>query len=258
MKHDSSRSRKTESLFGIHCHLKKELRNLEFGPPVTHVYNPLEYAALPLREYLELFGAGTREIVLLGMNPGPFGMAQTGVPFGDPVIVREWLRIEAPVGKPEKEHPKRPIGGFLSSRREISGQRLWGWARDRFVTPERFFERFFVLNYCPLVFMEETGKNRTPDKLPAGERGPLFDICDRALQSCVRLLSPRIVVGIGAFAENRARAALSGNPEIRIGRVLHPSPASPAANGGWARAAERDLEGLGIQLQGSTSPKSAR
>src|SRR5688572_32536315 len=95
------------------------------------------------------------------MNPGPFGMAQTGVPFGDVAMVRDWLGIVAAVAKPRDEHPKRPVLGFECQRSEVSGARLWGWARARFGTPQRFFERFFVANYCPLAFMESSGANRT-------------------------------------------------------------------------------------------------
>ena len=181
------------------------------------------------------------------MNPGPWGMVQTGVPFGEIEHVRDWLGLEAPVARPAAEHPKRPIEGFSCSRREVSGRRLWGWARERFGTPERFFARFFVWNYCPLVFMEESGRNRTPDKLPVAERDPLFAACDRALAEAVEVLGVRRIVGIGKFAEGRAREALAGR-DVEIGSILHPSPASPAANRGWAEQAEAGLAALGVEL----------
>ena len=217
-----------------------------FGAPVAYVYNPLEYARAPHQVYLQKHGGGRKEVVLLGMNPGPFGMAQTGVPFGEVSLVRGWLGVEGPVGKPPQEHPKRPVEGFGCARSEVSGARLWGWARDRFETPEHFFARFFVANYCPLVFMEASGANRTPDKLPEQERQKLFEACDRALRRTVETLSPRFVVGVGAFAEGRARHALAGL-DLTIGRILHPSPASPAANRGWAVEAEKQLAQLGIR-----------
>jgi single-strand selective monofunctional uracil DNA glycosylase len=157
------------------------------------------------------------------------------------------LGIDAVVGRPDPEHPKRPVTGFRCTRSEVSGARLWGWAKDTFGSPERFFERFFIANYCPLAFMESTGRNRTPDKLPAAEREPLLAACDRALVRTVELLRPRIVIGVGAFAEGRARAALDG-VGVEIGRILHPSPASPAANRGWAERATRELRALGVAL----------
>jgi single-strand selective monofunctional uracil DNA glycosylase len=232
-------------LISIYRELAREVDELGFHPPVTHVYNPLVYARRPHETYLRRFGSGKREVVLVGMNPGPFGMAQTGVPFGDVTMVRDWLGIEDTVERPENEHPKRPVDGFHCARREVSGTRVWTWAKERFGAPEKFFNRFFIVNYCPLVFAEATGKNRTPDKLPKEEKKRLFSFCDNALARVVRALGAKFVIGIGAFAEKRIEAAVA-NDGIRIGRILHPSPASPLANKGWAEQAERQLTELGI------------
>jgi single-strand selective monofunctional uracil DNA glycosylase len=169
------------------------------------------------------------------------------VPFGDVGFVRDWMGIEAPVDRPGDEHPKRPVLGFDCERSEVSGSRLWGWARERFGSPERFFARFFVINYCPLLFLESTGRNRTPDKLSSDERGALLPACDEALRSAIDVLDPRVVVGVGAWATKCALAAL-GEDGPQVGTLLHPSPASPRANRGWASQAERDLLGLGIKL----------
>ena len=225
--------------------LSRAVGKLHFGAPVTHVYDPLVYARASHEEYLRRFARRGPDALLLGMNPGPFGMAQTGVPFGEVALVRDWMGIEEPVGRPRPEHPKRPVLGFDCERSEVSGARLWGWARERFGTPQAFFERFFVWNYCPLVFLEESGRNRTPDKLPAAEREPLFAACDGALRRMAELIGPRLVIGVGRFAELRARRALSANG-VAFGTILHPSPASPAANRGWAREAERQLSALGL------------
>jgi single-strand selective monofunctional uracil DNA glycosylase len=221
--------------------------HLSFSKPVTHVYNPLDYAWAAHAQYLERYGSTPKEVLLLGMNPGPWGMAQTGVPFGEVAAVREWLQIDAAIGRPEHEHPKRPVAGLECTRSEVSGARIWGWARDTFGSPEQFFARFLIANYCPLSFMEESGRNRTPDKLPAAEREPLLEACDRALRQTVEALEPRLVVGVGAFAEKQARRSLDGL-EVTIGRILHPSPASPAANRGWADQANVQLRELGVNL----------
>jgi single-strand selective monofunctional uracil DNA glycosylase len=181
------------------------------------------------------------------MNPGPFGMAQTGVPFGDATMVRDFLGLTGQVSRPEPEHPKRRVQGLSCPRSEVSGTRLWGWAREEFGTPERFFLRFFVANYCPLVFMETSGRNLTPDKLPAGEQRCLFALCDEALRETIAVLKPRHVVGLGAFAAGRAREAL-GLTGVFLGAILHPSPASPLANRGWAGRARQQLVELGIGL----------
>ncbi|HTM44057.1 MAG TPA: uracil-DNA glycosylase family protein, partial [Polyangiaceae bacterium] len=135
---------------------------------------------------------------------------------------------------------------------EVSGTRLWGWAKDRFETPQRFFERFFILNYCPLVFMEASARNLTPDKLPAKEQRELFAHCDRALAGAIQHLRPRFVIGVGQFARARAEQVVQALPDdykkVTVGGMLHPSPASPKANRGWAQAAEQDLKDLGLRL----------
>ena len=225
--------------------IAREIDKLEFGPPISHTYNPLVYARAAHEEYLTRYGKRCQAL-LLGMNPGPWGMAQTGVPFGAVNMVRDWLGIETKVKRPAVEHPKRPVTGFACTREEVSGKRLWGWASERFAHPDAFFDVFFIWNYCPLAFFDEAGRNVTPDKLRAAERGPLFDVCDDALRRIVAALSPKLVIGVGKFAEDRARAAL---PDFDgdMGRVLHPSPASPAANRGWAAQAESQLEALGVR-----------
>ena len=224
--------------------LSQAVDRLDFAPPLSHVYNPLDYAWAPHEAYLRRFGNGRKRIIFLGMNPGPFGMVQCGVPFGEIAAARDWMGIEAPVGKPAQENPKRPIEGFACLRSEVSGRRLWGLFEQRFGTAESFFAQHFVANYCPLAFFDQ-GRNLTPDKLPATEADPLYAVCDEHLRDMVRALEPEWLIGIGAFAQERARIALAGM-EIRIGKVLHPSPASPAANRGWAEAATRQMAELGI------------
>ena len=227
--------------------LLNELQALQFEDPVSHVYNPLKYARAPYMAYWNRYGKPPKEIVLIGMNPGPWGMSQTGVPFGEVSAVRDWLGIEAPVGLPVQMHPKRPVTGFNCTRSEVSGKRLWGWARKNFETPAIFFSRFFVANYCPLLFLEAGGRNRTPNQLRANERRPLLQACDRALRRTIELLTPRLVVGVGLFAEKRVRVALSGL-NVHIGRITHPSPANPKANAGWEALVEKEFASMGIEL----------
>ncbi|MEZ5976087.1 MAG: single-stranded DNA-binding protein [Planctomycetota bacterium] len=234
-------------LIQIQQRLVRRLAKLHFDEPVVHVYNPLVYARASAERYIEQYARRGVEALWLGMNPGPWGMAQTGVPFGEVEMARDWLRTEAPVSKPRTEHPKRPIEGYACQRSEVSGRRLWGWAQERFGSADRFFERFFVWNYCPLVFMEESGKNRTPDKLPAAEREPLFAACDQALRELVSAIEPARIIGVGRFAQDQAKRALVGL-DLPIDTVLHPSPASPVANRGWAAQAEKQLTAMGIQL----------
>ncbi len=227
--------------------LNRAVGSMTFQLPVAYVYNPLEYARKSHERYLKLYGGAPKEVLLLGMNPGPFGMAQTGLPFGEIAASREWLKIEEPVGQPARMHPKRPVEGFACSRSEVSGRRLWGWAKNRFASPEAFFARYFVANYCPLIFIEESGRNRTPDKLPKAEREPLFEACDQALAELVAYFQPRYLIGVGAFAEKRALACMGKETEIITGKITHPSPANPRANRGWEAFIEAELTEMGIE-----------
>ncbi|MDR1978811.1 MAG: hypothetical protein LBQ42_08760, partial [Synergistaceae bacterium] len=252
--------------------LRDRVGRMTFAPPVARVYNPLSYAWPAFQEYVARYGSGKKRVLFLGMNPGPWGMAQTGVPFGEVGVVRDWLKISAPVGRPDDEHPKYPVDGYGCKRSEVSGRRLWGLFRERFGRPEDFFEEHFVANYCPLLFIEtwnrETARktdssglespgarNLTPDKLPPSERAALYEACGAHLRALVEALSPRYLIGVGNFAAARAEEALGKEalgkeaPKetpafpsgLRIGKILHPSPASPKSNSDWGGEAARQL-----------------
>jgi len=231
---------KSEQILHSTKELSSALSKLRFSLPVTNVYNPLEYAYEPYSVYINKYATDKKRIIFLGMNPGPFGMAQTGIPFGEVNFVKSWLKISGKVARPQNEHSKRPIQGFSCSRSEISGKRFWGTISKYFATPEKFFSAHFVANYCPLVFMEISGRNITPDKLKPSEKAELFRLCDKNLKQTVEILNPDRVIGIGAFAETRAKEALIGK-SIKIGKILHPSPASPLANLNWEATVLKEL-----------------
>ena len=237
--------------------LRDRVAEMAFAPPVARVYNPLSYAWKPFEEYVVRYGAAKKRVLFLGMNPGPWGMTQTGVPFGEISAVRDWLGISAPIGRPEEEHPRYPVTGYACRRSEVSGKRLWGLFKDRFGSPESFFEEHFVANYCPLLFIEtseSTGRshNLTPDKLPPSQRKALYDACDAHLCRLVEALSPRYLIGVGNFAAARAGEALKealGNTvstTLTIGKILHHSPASPKSNSDWSGEAARQMTALGV------------
>lgn len=225
--------------------LRENLRGFTFSAPVTHIYQPLDYAWDTHCEYLSRYGSGKKSVLFLGMNPGPYGMAQTGVPFGEIPAVRDWMKISGLVSQPANPHPKRPIEGFACAKSEVSGRRLWGMFAGHFPDANDFFRDHFVANYCPLVWMSSTGANITPDQLPAAEIRPVEAACLAHLRRVIDHLQPQVLVGVGAYAEQRLREAV---PDFtgKISKILHPSPASPAANRDWAGTARRQLIDAGI------------
>jgi single-strand selective monofunctional uracil DNA glycosylase len=224
--------------------LRQAVGKLRFAPPVAVVYNPLEYAWAAHEAYLKKYTPRRKGALFLGMNPGPFGMVQTGVPFGEIAAVKNWLKIEAPISQPRIMHPKRPITGFACTKSEVSGRRLWGLFAQRYPQAPDFFAKYFVANYCPLAFMEEGGRNLTPDKLPRAEVTPLQKACDDHLVEIIHLLEPEWIIGVGQFAAEKARELELSGPRILC--IAHPSPANPAANRGWAELVEKDLIKSGV------------
>ncbi len=181
---------------------------LDFSEPTTHVYNPLRYAWAGHEAYLRQAAGGPRRVLFLGMNPGPFGMAQTGVPFGEVDHVRDWIGIEEPIEKPDPEHPKRPIDGFACTRSEVSGRRLWGAFKERFGRAEAFFEHHFVANYCPLVFMEATGTQPNPGQAADGRGRAAL----RGLRCPFAGLGVSLSAGVGDRGGGLRRNAGAGGP----------------------------------------------
>jgi single-strand selective monofunctional uracil DNA glycosylase len=240
-----------EDLYIIIDTLARSFDDLTLSTPqVGWTLNPLIYAQPMQRQLIERHAlpptASPRRALLVGMNPGPWGMGQTGIPFGDPVAVRDWIGLDAPIGQPATPCPLKPVLGLDSPRREGSGQRLWGWAAERWGTPAAFFDDMFVWNYCPLLLLDrDRATNRTPDKLLAADQRAILPACDLALAALVAVLKPAHVIGVGGWATTRCRAALAHMPDAPpIHTILHPSPASPAANRGWAAQANAQLDAI--------------
>jgi single-strand selective monofunctional uracil DNA glycosylase len=233
------------SLVSAAQRLHRRTSRLAFAAPVAYVYTPLGYA-WPLAEaYLEKYGRGRKEVVFVGMNPGPFGMAQTGVPFGEVGFVRDWMGLTGQVSRPKREHTKRPVLGLDCARSEVSGARLWGAFARRFPDAREFFGRAFVLNYCPLLFLADSGANLTPDKIKASERAPLEAACDEHLREALSALEPGTAIGVGQYATKKLESL--SIPSLRVASIPHPSPASPAANRGWDDLAAKALRSAGVE-----------
>jgi single-strand selective monofunctional uracil DNA glycosylase len=238
-----------EALIGSVERMKARLKRVRFGPPVAYVYSPLDYAWPIARAYYERYGRGPKEILFIGMNPGPFGMGQTGVPFGEIAAVRDYMRLAGVVATPRRTHPKRPVLGLGCPRSEISGQRLWGAFSKRWPNVDDFFARAFVLNYCPLLFLGASAVNITPDKIGKVERKKMEAICDKSLAETIAILEPKYIVGIGNYATKRATIVTEAeNYERSVINMPHPSPASPAANANWENSARTVLVKAGIDI----------
>lgn len=232
-------------LIDVMTRLKARVKRLRFGPPVAFTYHPLEYAWPVAKAYFERYGKGPKDILFLGMNPGPFGMGQTGVPFGEVASVKGFLGLTGEINPPKKTtmHEKRPVLGWATTRSEVSGKRLWTAIEKKHKKADRFFERAFVLNYCPLLFLGETGANVALDKIEKNERKNLEAICDGSLAECLAILKPRHLVGVGGYAQKRL-AVVTGRDDVVM--MPHPSPASPTANRGWDAAARKALTAAGL------------
>ena len=198
---------------------------------VDAVYNPLAYAWEPHRAYLELASGGGAKTLLLGMNPGPHGMGQMGIPFAATSVVRDLLKItDLEVGQPSTPHPKRPISGLDWPKEEVSGTRLWGLLANEYGSAESIFKSVFLLNHCPLMlFSGERATNITPDKITGPTTKALLERCDDHLREVVDIMQIERVIGVGRYSEKRALNALSGI-DISVTTCWHPSPASPLAN----------------------------
>ncbi len=239
----------TDKILAAAQELSAEVGKLSFSTPVAYTYNPLDYAWAGHEAYVRRFGEGRKDMFFLGMNPGPFGMAQTGVPFGEIAAVTLWMGISAAIGQPAATHPKRPVQGFSCPRSEVSGRRLWGLFEEMFGTAENFFARAYVANYCPLIWMSETGANITPDKLPREQVAAVDAACRRHLVQLLEITQPGLLVGVGAYALKQLELAVAELPEetrkgMVLGTILHPSPASPVANKFWPQRPREQLLAL--------------
>ena len=236
----------TEQVIAAARQLCREMESLSFAAPVAYTYNPLTYAWAGHEAYIRRFATGPRDVLYLGMNPGPFGMAQTGVPFGEIAAVTLWMGITAPIGQPPAMHPKRPVQGFSCPRSEVSGRRLWGLFEEMYGTAEAFFSHSYVANYCPLIWMSESGANITPTQLPREQVAQIDAACQRHLVRLIEILQPKCLIGVGGYALKQLELAAATLPErsFTLGTILHPSPASPVANKHWPERPRQQLRDI--------------
>ncbi len=212
-----------------------------------YIYNPLDYAWENHKFYLENYVKDSASVLFLGMNPGPFGMMQNGIPFGEVETVKTYLKCTQKIGRPEKEHPARPVLGLSCPKSEVSGKRFWGLIKSSYPVATDFAEKYCVFNYCPLGFLlpTPTSRNATPDHLPAEERKLLEALCDRYLECVIDLIKPDYLIGVGKYAEKRILSNPAAKGKV-VSSIIHPSPGNPQANNHWQENTEEKLRSLNI------------
>ncbi|KYN12635.1 PREDICTED: single-strand selective monofunctional uracil DNA glycosylase [Trachymyrmex cornetzi] len=234
----------SDRLLSIEQELCTKLKDIIFPSLIQYIYNPLEYASETHAMYVHKYCTGIKKILFVGMNPGPWGMSQTGVPFGEINMVRDWLKISGPIGKPSKEHPDRKVIGFQCTRSEVSGLRLWGLFQELCGNPENFFRYAYMHNYCPLAFMDGKARNITPAEIKGDGQKILHEACDKSLTDIIQLLKVEIVIGIGNYAEKRAQIAVqTGGLPVKVMVLRHPSPRA-LGNQNWKETAKQRLNEL--------------
>lgn len=180
-----------------------------------HVWNPGRYGASWHRRFRRMVPLESNPVILFGLNPGPYGMAQTGIPFTDVKRLRERLprlaaslEIHGPVEVPGLAPPSlRP---FLTRSFESSAVRIYRFLDLAWGSAEEGWRKVGVANPCSLLFMDAAGKNRTPADLQGAvsrrrsaghSAAELREACDRlrrkAALEAMAAVRPRGVVLLG-------------------------------------------------------------
>lgn len=229
-----------KALIDLTEEFNKKLNELQFDFD-GFVYNPLNYASLLHNQFLNR-NTNTIDNLFMGMNPGPFGMAQNGVPFGATSKVKDFLKINGSVDLVLDAHPKLPIVGLEMKREEESGKRFWSVMEEIYGNCEEFFKHSFATNYCPLAFIDKgsTAKNITPDKLSKQDQKKIELVCDEFLEKQINILKPKRIIAIGRYSE---KMALKNKDKIEVLYLFHPSPANPKGFSYWKEGkAKEDIE----------------
>ncbi|KAI8130772.1 Single-strand selective monofunctional uracil-DNA glycosylase [Lucilia cuprina] len=229
-----------QKVYNLECELNENLCHYQTGNEITHIYNPVEYAAQLHCEYLRHYLKGTKILLFIGMNPGYDGMGQTGIPFGNITTVRDIMGLTGTVNQPPAVHPKRPVKGLASTREEPSGKRLWTLFKELSNgSLDTFFKQCFVHNFCPLVFFNSNGNNITPSELKGPYKQQIRNECLRTTEQVLQLIQPKIIVAIGNYVYDTLKASEYCKSKHLL-RLAHPSPRS-LNNNNWPEKAEKFL-----------------
>jgi len=235
-------------------------------PPVGDLValDPTRYCRSAWAAYLQM-AARLGCVLVVGMNPGPHGMAQTGVPFTDPWIVDE-LDLQAPrADVPPADipavgswrHRSHRARGVLGSKREESAKRLWpllreicapyaavGPSADKIAeATRRVCNEVLLVNALPICWLDPAGKNVSAEQVekraPAQVREGLRDLVNEWLQAVADILRPAAVIGVGRWAREFV-TDLDVDHFVEIpfrDGIKHPSP-SAGSEAAWRAEAE--------------------
>jgi len=199
------------------------------GLKAVAAIDPTSYAFGNYTRFMQLAASGPRLALFVGMNPGPHGMAQTGIPFGDVDTARVLLggadTIDPLPGLRAASGAAWDCKGLAYHRGEQSGMRLWSALSQLCGSPQAALERCCIVNYCPLYMVGPELENITPSDLPRRHdiTRALEAACDEHLRQLVLGLEVKTVLSFGSYAHASARRALSGFP-VDFYTTPHPSP----------------------------------
>ncbi|KAF7991960.1 hypothetical protein HCN44_010761 [Aphidius gifuensis] len=205
------------NLLNIELNLSINLDKLNYNNPIDYIYCPIIYAKTVHFNYLNKYCRDKKNIMILGMNPGPWGMSQTGVPFGEINIVIDWLKINGHIDKPKRQHEQRQVDGFSCKRSEISGRKFWSLFKKLSNNPDTFFRHCFLRNFFkPTIIII----------IIAGpEQKKLQEFCDQALIEVIKILDVKVIIGVGRFSEQRAKKVVkTAKLSTKVLWMIHPSP----------------------------------
>ncbi|XP_059470377.1 single-strand selective monofunctional uracil DNA glycosylase [Neocloeon triangulifer] len=239
--------------FSVQLWLSGQLKLLKFSDPVFMVYDPVEYAGGIYFQYLQRFCRSPKHLLILGMNPGPWGMGQTGIPFGDVDTVKNYLGLAEfgfLIRQPTQQHPSKIVTGLDCHRKEPSGTKLWGLVKKltNYCPAEIALANIIVHNFCPLIFLKESGCNLTPEELKASnKKEELFNLCSTALYHSLRVLQCSQILCIGKFAEKRADLMVKKfSLNALVYSIPHPSPRNVSGRVNWEENAMASLSASGL------------
>ena len=132
------------------------------------VWNPGSYGAPWHRVFREIYPLRERPILMFGLNPGPYGMGQTGIPFTDVRRLRQCLPKMALTLRERGREPRVPglaprsLRRFFTREFESSAVRVYRFLELGWGSAEKGWRSVGVANSCPLLFLDPEGRNQTP------------------------------------------------------------------------------------------------